>query len=78
MAVRIWDQLRHPECIGAIYEVVDADDWVDPEALDHLIAALKNCRIDVLVSGFYWRFDNGSGEEVPFRKKQKFQNHFQG
>ena len=43
--------------------------WVDPEALDHLIAALKNCRDDVLVSGFYWRFDNGSGEESSFPKK---------
>ena len=64
---------------GRYMKVVDADDWVDPEALDHLIAALKNCRDDVLVSGFYWRFDNGSGRgKLPFRKKQKFQNHFQG
>ena len=64
--------------LGRYMKVVDADDWVDPEALDHLIAALKNCRDDVLVSGFYWRFDNGSGEESSFPKKQKFQNHFQG
>ena len=41
--------------LGRYMKVVDADDWVDPEALDHLIAALKNCRDDVLVSGFYWR-----------------------
>ena len=52
-------------------KVVDADDWVDPEALDHLIAALKNCRDDVLVSGFYWRFENGSGEESSFPEKSR-------
>ena len=27
--------------LGRYMKVVDADDWVDPEALDHLIAALK-------------------------------------
>ncbi len=64
--------------LGRYMKVVDADDWVDPEALDHLIAALKNCRDDVLVSGFYWRFDNGSGEEAPFRKSRNSRTIFRG
>ena len=64
--------------LGRYMKVVDADDWVDPEALDHLIAALKNCRDDVLVSGFYWRFDNGSGEESSFPKKAEIPEPFSG
>lgn len=63
---------------GRYMKVVDADDWVDPEAFAHLMEALKNCQDDVVVSGFYWRFDNGSGEESSFPKKAEILEPFPG
>ena len=53
------------EARGRYLKVVDADDWVDPEAFLNLLAALENSQDDAVVSGFYWRFDNGSGDHIP-------------
>ena len=63
---------------GRYMKVVDADDWVDPEALDHLIAALKNCRDDGWSAVSTGDLTTEAKRKAPFRKKQKFRNHFQG
>lgn len=66
------------EARGRYLKVVDADDWVDPEAFLNLLAALENSQDDAVVSGFYWRFDNGSGEEASFPEKAEMKEAFKG
>ncbi len=66
------------EAGGLYFKVVDADDWVDTEAFSHLLAALAQSEDDAVVSGFYWRFDNGSGKEASFSCKAEMQEPFPG
>lgn len=66
------------EAAGRWLKVVDADDWVDPEGFFHLLEALEKSEDDAVVSGFYWRYDNGSGDEETFEKKVEIREPFPG
>ena len=66
------------EARGHYLKIVDADDWVDPQAFSNLVDALAHTNDDAVVSGFYWRFDNGSGEESSFPSKAEMQEPFKG
>ena len=66
------------EARGRYFKVVDADDWVEPEAFSNLLKALERSQDDAVVSGFYWRFDNGSGEESSFPAKAEMTEPFKG
>ena len=66
------------EARGRYLKVVDADDWVEPEAFSNLLDALAHTNDDAVVSGFYWRFDNGSGEESSFPSKAEMKEPFKG
>ena len=66
------------EARGRYLKVVDADDWVEPEAFSNLLDALAHTSDDAVVSGFYWRFDNGSGEESSFPSKAEMKEPFKG
>ena len=66
------------EARGQYLKIVDADDWVDPEAFSSLLHALEHTNDDAVVSGFYWRFDNGSGEESSFPSKAEMDEPFKG
>ena len=64
------------EARGRYLKIVDADDWVDPDAFSNLLCALAHSNDDAVVSGFYWRFDNGSGEESSFPRKAEMEEPF--
>ena len=66
------------EARGRYLKVVDADDWVEPQAFSNLLDALAHTSDDAVVSGFYWRFDNGSGEESSFPSKAEMKEPFKG
>ena len=66
------------EAKGRYFKVVDADDWVDTEAFSHLLKALEGTNDDAVVSGFYWRFDNGSSDPATFSRKAEMQEPFSG
>ena len=66
------------EARGRYFKVVDADDWVEPEAFSHLLTALESSHDDAVVSGFYWRFDNGTGEVSSFPEKAEMEEPFKG
>ena len=66
------------EARGRYLKIVDADDWVEPEAFSNLLDALAHTNDDAVVSGFYWRFDNGSGEESSFPSKAEMKEPFKG
>lgn len=66
------------EARGRYLKIVDADDWVEPDAFSNLLHTLAHSNDDAVVSGFYWRFDNGSGEESSFPSKAEMQEPFKG
>lgn len=66
------------EARGRYLKIVDADDWVDPQAFSNLLDALAHTNDDAVVSGFYWRFDNGSGRRILFPSKAEMQEPFKG
>ncbi len=66
------------EATGRYFKVVDADDWVEPKAFARLLNALARSEDDAVVSGFYWRFDNGSGVETTFPQKAEMEEPFSG
>lgn len=66
------------EARGRYFKVVDADDWVDTEAFSRLLKTLETAEDDAVVSGFYWCFDNGSGDPATFSRKAEMQEPFAG
>ena len=54
---------------GLYLKVVDADDWVDQKGVRNLIDYLRIADSDVVITGFYWAYDDGSGNEQNFRRK---------
>lgn len=70
------------EAKGLYFKVVDADDWVEKKAFLHLLAFLKEqaagTAADLVVSGFYWAFDNDSGQPETFRRKAEITEPFAG
>lgn len=63
---------------GKYFKVVDADDWVDKYAFTKLLDYLKKTDTDAVVSGFYWAFDNGSGNESEFQRRAEIREPFPG
>lgn len=69
---------------GHYFKVVDADDWVDENAfsnlLDHLEVQCRNKKSgsDAVVSGFYWVYDDGTGQIEGFRRKAEIKEPFHG
>lgn len=63
--------------IGTYFKVVDADDWVDKEALKQLVAGLKEKNTDVVFSDFLWAFDCGEADKNHFKTKAETQKPFQ-
>ena len=66
------------EARGRYFKVVDADDWVDQEAFQNLIEALKDADDDIVSSGFLWAKDNGSGYPATFPTEAEFKEPFKG
>lgn len=53
---------------GKYFKVVDSDDWVDENAMLHLVEALKKDDADLVFSNYYW-VDNDTGRQtVEFEK----------
>lgn len=63
---------------GYYFKVLDADDWVDKNALKNLVNYLKVCDDDIVYSGFLWAFDNQNGDEETFHKKAELKEPFNG
>lgn len=72
---------------GRYFKIVDADDWVDAQGFRNLIRFLERSLnrsdsseniSDLIVSGFYWAFDDGSGQEENFRRKPEIKEPFPG
>lgn len=72
---------------GRYFKIVDADDWVEAQGLRNLVRFLERSRsdckgeeipLDLIVSGFYWAFDDGSGQEENFRRKAEIREPFPG
>ena len=57
---------------------VDADDWVEKEPYLKLLRALREQATDIVASGFYWAYDDGSGRKDSFRRKAEFKEPFKG
>lgn len=68
--------IRHAR--GAYFKIVDADDWVDRDAFQNLLAHLRHTKDDAVVSGFYWVYDDGSGCEDSFIRKAEIGEPFSG
>lgn len=62
---------------GRYFKVVDADDWVDCAGFVRLLECLSETAADMVVSGFYWAYDDG-GKEDHFRKKAEIRKPFPG
>ena len=72
---------------GRYFKIVDADDWVDAQGFRNLVGFLEHSIngsdtseniSDLIVSGFYWAFDDGSGEEENFCRKPEIKEPFPG
>lgn len=69
---------------GLYFKVVDADDWVEKEPFSHLLENLEaqakkeKPGSDAVVSGFYWVYDEGTGQECNFRRKAEIKEPFSG
>ena len=66
--------IRHAE--GKYFKVVDADDWVEKSAFINLIKALRSSCADIVYSGFYWAYDDGSKDKARFKLKTEFELPF--
>ncbi len=63
---------------GKYFKVIDADDWVAPNAFEHLVEFLKRSDSDIVYSGFLWAFDHGEASTEDFQKKAEFKIPFTG
>lgn len=69
---------------GLYFKVVDADDWVEKTAFLHLLEELERQEkagakgSDVVVSGFYWVYDDGTGQIGNFKRKAEMKKPFYG
>ena len=69
---------------GLYFKVVGADDWVEKEPFSHLLENLEaqakkeKPGSDAVVSGFYWVYDDGTGQECNFRRKAEIKEPFSG
>lgn len=63
---------------GKYFKVVDADDWVEADALRKLLQSLKQMDSDVVYSGFLWVFDQGQEDKKLFKKKAEMSQPFIG
>ncbi len=61
---------------GKYFKVVDADDWVNPNAFANLIQTLKQIDSDLVFSGFLWAFDCGEDQKEKFQTKPEFDKPF--
>lgn len=61
---------------GKYFKVVDADDWVEPEAFKTLMNTLRRSDSDIVYSGFYWVYDEGQCDKASFRKATEFKEPF--
>ena len=63
---------------GVYFKVVDADDWVEPEAFCCLVEALKRQEADIVYSGFLWAYDEGQEKKEQFTTKAETAMPFEG
>lgn len=63
---------------GKYFKVVDADDWVETESFIRLVETLKNSDSDIVVSGFYWVYDEGQEDKTEFARKTEMKKPFVG
>ena len=63
---------------GRYFKVVDADDRVGEEAFINLVKCLRSADTDIVYSGFYWAYDDGSSDMLNFKLKQEFKVPFNG
>lgn len=63
---------------GKYFKVVDADDWVEKEPFMRLMDILKKSNSDMVVSGFYWVYDEGQKDKADFARKAEMKIPFLG
>ena len=63
---------------GIYFKVVDADDWVSPDAFRRLMDALRQKQADVVYSGFLWAYDEGQEKKEQYRTKTEMTVPFEG
>lgn len=63
---------------GIYFKVVDADDWVDPDAFRRLVDALRQKPADVVYSGFLWAYDEGQEKKEQYATKAEMTVPFEG
>lgn len=65
---------------GLYFKVVDADDWVDHEALDKLLEFIEHCEEypDVIYNNYYWRLTDETKTPDEYERKVEFSEPFSG
>lgn len=65
---------------GLYFKVVDADDWVDHEALEKLLEFIESCveLPDVIYNNYYWRITDETKTPDEYEKKVEFAEAFSG
>lgn len=53
---------------GKYFKVVDSDDWVDKEAMQHLIQVLQSSDSDLVYSNYYWVDDVSGKRSIEFQR----------
>lgn len=53
---------------GKYFKVVDSDDWVDKDSMNHLVEVLRNGDSDLIYSNYYWVDDSTGKKTVEFNK----------
>ena len=66
------------EASGKYFKVIDADDWVRPDAFARFLDFLRSADSDIVASGFYWAYDDGSGNPYSFRTEAEIAEPFPG
>ena len=57
-----------PAATGRYFKVVDADDWVEPDALDHIIDVLSWTDADLVLSPFYMYNEETSVQQLDSKR----------
>lgn len=65
---------------GLYFKVVDADDWVDHDALKRLLEFIESCEEhpDVIYNNYYWRITDEAKTPDEYEKKVEFAEAFSG
>ena len=63
---------------GRYFKVLDADDWVDKDAMENFVRYLVTADDDIVWSGFYWAYEKKGICTGDFHRKAEFTEPFEG